>query len=394
MDPTPASEHGVQQWRRIAIGGGAAMFIGIAMGRFSYTTMVPPLIQSGQLSELEAGYVGGLNLTAFFFGAFFAERLRNEFPIRTVLSTAVWLGLLALAASTLPWGFIWLAIWRTLLGAIAGLIMVQSIAFSTAAAPADKRPIAAAYVYSGVGIGVLISGLSAPWMLEQGIVWAWSGFAFAGFFAVLIAQWGWAVADILPKSDNIKPRRLPKTWPWHGLVAANFLFSFGIVPHTIYWVDFLVRDVGLSMEMAGWHWSIVGLSAFLGPLITAAIAGRIGISPTLLIVFTLLGFGVIGPAFLALAPVLWLSSVFYGGQPGLASILAARAREMGSAAEMPRMMRVTILANACGAAVGGLAFPYLFEVSGHSILFLLGGGAMFLGALVSLPRTYCIKRSR
>jgi predicted MFS family arabinose efflux permease len=55
---------------------------------------------------------------------------------------------------------------------------------------------------------------------------------------------------------------------------------------------------------------------------------------------------------------------------------------------------VTILANACGAAVGGLAFPYLFEVSGYGILFLLGGGAMFLGALVSLPRTYCIKRSR
>ena len=112
MISTPASEYGVQQWRRIAIGGGAAMFIGIAMGRFSYTTMVPPLIQSGQLSELEAGYVGGLNLAAFFFGAFFAERLRNAFPIRAVLSTSVWIGLLALAASALPWGFIWLAIWR------------------------------------------------------------------------------------------------------------------------------------------------------------------------------------------------------------------------------------------------------------------------------------------
>ena len=48
-------------------------------------------------------------------------------------------------------------------------------------------------------------------------------------------------------------------------------FSFGIVPHTIYWVDFLVRDVGLSMNMAGWHWSVVGLSAFLGPLVTAAL---------------------------------------------------------------------------------------------------------------------------
>ena len=114
------------------------MFVGIAMGRFSYTTMLPPLIQSGQLSELEAGYVGGLNLAAFFLGAFYAERLRNTFSIRRVLTAAVWLGLLALAASALPWGFYWLAAWRALLGAIAGLIMVQSIAFSTAfASPAS-----------------------------------------------------------------------------------------------------------------------------------------------------------------------------------------------------------------------------------------------------------------
>ena len=215
MSSAPANEDGVTQWRRIAIGGGAAMFVGIAMGRFSYTTMLPPLIQSGQLSELEAGYVGGLNLAAFFVGAFYAERLRNTFSIRRVLTAAVWLGLLALAASALPFGFYWLAAWRALLGAIAGLIMVQSIAFSTAAAPADKRPVAAGYVYAGVGLGVFLSGLFAPWMLKHGIVWAWSGFALAGLFAVLVAQWGWAVADILPKSDNKTPQS------YHALALAR-----------------------------------------------------------------------------------------------------------------------------------------------------------------------------
>ena len=74
-------------------------------------------------------------------------------------------------------------------------------------------------------------------------------------------------------------------------------------------VDFLVRDVGLGMNMAGWHWSVVGLSAFLGPLVTAALASRIGISATLLIVFVLLGLGIGGPAVLAVGAVLWLSSM-------------------------------------------------------------------------------------
>ena len=381
------SEDGVEHWRRIAIGGGAAMFVGIAMGRFSYTTMLPPLIESGQLSELEGGYVGGLNLAAFFVGAYFAERLRNSISIGTLLSGAVWSAVIALAACILPGGFFWLAFWRAVLGAIAGLIMVQSLAFATAAAPPEKRSIAAGYVYAGVGLGIFLSGIFAPQLLSHGMAWAWAGFAAVGFCAAIVAHWGWKVADILPTGRSNAEAPLPQHWPWRGLVAANFLFSFGIVPHTIYWVDFLVRDVGLGMEAAGWHWSIVGLSAFLGPLATAALATRIGISATLLIVFILLGLGVGGPAFLTIGIVLWLSSILYGGQPGLASIMAARAREMGSAASMPRMMRATILANACGAAIGGLAMPYISEISGgYETVFMIGGGAMIIAAFITLPR--------
>ena len=382
-----ATEDGVSHWRQIAIGGGAAMFTGIALGRFTYTTMVPPLIQSGQLTELEAGYVGGANLVCFFFGAYFAEKLRHALSIRLLLSCAVWLALLALAASAVPWGFYWLALWRGILGAIAGVIMVQSLAFATAAAPPDKRPVAAGYVYAGVGLGIFLTGTAAPTLLEYGIAWAWSGFAFAGLFSAAVAHWGWSVADILPSAADAKPAALPAHWEWRGLVAANFLFSFGIVPHTIYWVDFLVRDVGLSMDAAGLQWSVVGLSAFLGPIVSAALAARIGIPATLLIIFVLLGLGVAGPAFLVTLPVLWFSSMLYGGQPGLASIMAARAREMGAATDMPHIIRATILANACGAAIGGLSFPLLLDLSGsYDPLFAIGGGAMLIGALATLSR--------
>ena len=123
----------------------------------------------------------------------------------------------------------------------------------------------------------------------------------------------------------------------------------------------------------------------------ARLAARLGVSLTLITVFTLLGLGVAGPAFLTVAPVLWFSSIFYGAQPGLAAVMAARAREMGAAADMPRMMRVTIVANACGAAAGGLALPFIFELSGdYGVLFILGGGAMLLGGLCTLARRHTV----
>jgi hypothetical protein len=50
-------------------------------------------------------------------------------------------------------------------------------------------------------------------------------------------------------------------------------------------------------------------------------------------------------------------------------------------------MRATILANACGAAIGGLSFPLLLDISAsYDPLFAIGGGAMLLGALATLTR--------
>ena len=135
-----APEDGVSYCRRIAIGGGAAMFVGIAMGRFSYTTMLPPLIESGQLSELEAGYVGGFNLAAFFLGAYFSERLRNALSIRLLLSGAVWLGVLALVASAVPAGFYWLAFWRAVLGAVESTMAGGPLPSSTVGLDTDAEP--------------------------------------------------------------------------------------------------------------------------------------------------------------------------------------------------------------------------------------------------------------
>lgn len=76
---TPAS------WRRVALGGAGGMLVAMGLGRFSYTAMLPAVVESGQLSPHQAGIVGGVNLAGFFLGALFAERLRRALPVRRSL---------------------------------------------------------------------------------------------------------------------------------------------------------------------------------------------------------------------------------------------------------------------------------------------------------------------
>jgi VIT1/CCC1 family predicted Fe2+/Mn2+ transporter len=49
-------------WVRLAIGGAATLLVGMGIGRFSYTPLMPALIETGALGADAAGYVGAFNL--------------------------------------------------------------------------------------------------------------------------------------------------------------------------------------------------------------------------------------------------------------------------------------------------------------------------------------------
>lgn len=378
-------------WRRLALGSGAAMFVGLGLGRFSYSVMVPALVEAGALSKIDAGYVGWINLLGFMIGAFCSEMarrgaVRQAVSLRALLGSAVWVSVLALAASALPWGFGWLGLCRGLLGLTAGLIMVLCLSLITEGTPEARRPRATAVVFAGVGLGFLLSGLLVPWLLQLGLAWAWLGIALAGGAGAVVARWGFGTAAHAAQGDVV-PTVALDDWPRHALLAAHFLFSFGIVPHTIYWVDFIAIGLGQGIGSGGLHWSVVGVFAVLGPWLTAWLAGRIGTARALVLAFLGLGIGIGAPALATVWPVLWLSTVIFGAQPGLSSVIAARARDLCTRAATPRMMRDMILANSLGAAVGGLVITRALEATGsYPVLFLLGGGAMTLGALLALPR--------
>ncbi len=384
----PDGEHDAAcNWRRIALGSGAGMFVGMGLGRFSYTAMVPALVEAGSLSAVEAGRVGMLNIFGFMIGAVLSAPLLRVARVHRVLGVAIALSWLALAASGVPGGFAWLGFWRGLVGVTTGVIMVLGLALITATAPERQRPVAASFVFAGVGIGVLGAGTLVPLLLAHGLAAAWSGLALAGAAGVALAAWGWHAAPELSAPHASAPAAPIRWGALAGLLLAHALFSLGIVAHTLYWVDFIARGLGQGMVVGGMHWSLVGVFSVLGPWIAAWLALRVGAAWGLVIGFVSLGAGIGAPALWPAAPILIASSALFGAQPGMSSLMAVRARELGTAPAMPRIMRAMILANACGAVTGGVAVPMLYAATGgHAALFLLGGGAMLLGAVAAWPR--------
>jgi predicted MFS family arabinose efflux permease len=375
-------------WWRIAVGSGAAMFLCMALGRFSYSAMIPALVEAGRLDAVAAGYVGGANMVGFLTGAALSTALARHLRLHRLLFTCLLIAVAGLWASALPWGPLWLGGWRAAIGFATGLVMVLGLAAAAQTAPMEKRTLAMTTIFVGVGTGILFGATAVPALLSVGLEAAWTGIAAAGILAALVARWGWSsLARITATpAPGLQPAALPRGFTWMALVAASFLFSFGIVPHTIYWFDYLARDLGHGYWFASLHWTGVGLFGIIGPLLAAGLAGLAGTAAAIGVVYLVMTVGIALPWATTAPLALAVSTMIFGAQPAVSALLGARARDLGNPTDMQRMMRAIILSNAIGSAAGGMTVPLLLDRTGsYETLFLAGGIAFALATVLLAP---------
>ncbi|MGH6621409.1 MAG: YbfB/YjiJ family MFS transporter, partial [Alphaproteobacteria bacterium] len=177
-------------------------------------------------------------------------------------------------------------------------------------------------------------------------------------------------------------RRLP-VWM---LLLAHAMFSIGLVPHTIYWVDYLARALDLGMEAGGFYWILVGAGALTGPMACGWLADRVGFALALVAIFALLAVGVVIPVILAVPATLVLSSLIFGAQPGLSAVISGRTGQVVGKRDVAEVWRWMVLSVAITKAVAGYIMVWLFDLTGsYTFLFVTGGVALALGAVFSLP---------
>jgi MFS family permease len=379
----------MKPWLKYAIGAQTGLLVGMGLGRFSYTPMIPVLIETGHLSEAEAGYIGALNLGGYVIGALITPWLSHRFHEAWVIRVCLLVASTCLIASIFPFGFFWLATWRLSIGIIVSIIMILSISYVTRFAPTNRIAIATSIGTMGVGIGIFFSAVILPTLLIYGIAWGWVGSAVIGALATCIGFWAWNKAPILNAADIKSIRQQPRlSLDGKKLIAVQALFSIGLIPHSIYWVDYIVRGLGLSIQQGSFQWMLVGIGGLLGTVFWGRLADRIGLNISLVLVFGALASSIIAPFFSQSAGMLVFSSLVFGSQPGSTAIVAARAQQVIGELSMVNLWRYMVLSIGAAQIVGGFFLVELFnKTNSYSIVFLVGGCSMALAALICTTLT-------
>ncbi len=383
--PSGATAH----WFRAALPGLVATFIGVGLGRFAYTPILPFLIAAEWVGPSEAAYAGAANLAGYLLGAALAHRLGRVFGGITVIRAMLALTVIDFSACAFPLGFWWLSLWRLLAGVTGATLMILGPSRVLMAVAPATRGRSAGVILTGVGLGSLIgSAVVAPLARWGGVGAVWAGLASLTLLGTLATWRSWGRLPVPPPAPaSTEPVRAagPISAATLLLLVGYACDGAGFVPHTLFWVDYVARGLGLGSELGAGSWLMFGVGAACGPLLLGAAADRIGLGRMIVVTFLVKSAAVFLPTVTAWFPALLLSPFLVGAlSPGLSSLMSARLAELYAREGHSRVWGVATFLFAIAQAGGGYAASWSFtHLGGHLPLFLAGGAIEFLGAVLT-----------
>lgn len=366
-----------------------AMLVGIGLSRFAYSPLIPAVVEEGWFSPTQAAYLGAANLAGYLIGALFGRRFSSRLTPTNALRLMMMAASLAFVASAVPLSFAWFFFWRLLSGITGGGLMVLAAPTVLPHVPAERRGLASGAIFSGVGVGIILSGTLVPALLAEGLALTWLVLAALSFAATGVAWFCWPADNIgikpTLKATSGRVLRHP------GLLAVYASYGFialGLVPHMVFFVDFVARGLNEGIAAGGAYWVLFGLGALIGPIISGRLADRFGFGHSLRGILVL-HVGSVGlAAFDHSAISLSISALLVGSiVTGAVPLVLGQTQERVHSPELQKSAwGIATAAFALAQAVGGYAYSFLFAAtdSNYKLLFTLGAAALVLALLSNL----------
>ena len=241
--------------------------VGLGIGRFAYALVLPDMRDTLGWSYSAAGFMNTINAAGYLAGALLVARMIRRFGLAATVRWGTLACVLSLALCALSANFYVLSFARLLagVGAAAGFVGGAALAATIAQSRPERANFLLSLFYAGPGIGILSSGLVAPFVLQGFgpgswwiVWWAMTALAILLTTPVLLAplHGGAAAAETVTTRFAVMPVLI--------YLAGYFLFGAGYIAYMTFMIAY-VRDGGGGAAAQAAFWSLIGLSAFVTP---------------------------------------------------------------------------------------------------------------------------------
>jgi predicted MFS family arabinose efflux permease len=361
--------------------------IGLGIGRFAYALVLPDMRDSLGWSYSAAGFMNTINAAGYLAGALIASRLIKRFGLSATVRWGTVTCVASLVLCALSGNFIVLSFARLLVGLGAAAVFIGGAALAATIAQSrhERANFLLSLFYAGPGLGILSSGLIAPFVLQAfgpgswWIVW-WALTLLTTVMAIplLLAPMDARadIADAAPTPFAIGPVLI--------YLIGYFLFGAGYIAYMTFMIAY-VRDAGGGAAAQSAFWCLIGLSAFVTPWVWRGVLAlnRGGVSTAIILGVNALGAALplFGHSTLLLATSALVFGVAFFAVVGSTT---AFIRFNYPPAEWPKGIAAMTIAFGIGQTLGPIAVGAVTDAMGSLSYALNVSAAMLaMGAIAS-----------
>jgi predicted MFS family arabinose efflux permease len=250
--------------------------IGLGICRFAYSLVLPDMRDSLGWSYSTAGFMNTINAAGYLAGALIAATVIRRFGAFNTIQIGAAGCVLSLVMSTLTADFTFFSVARLISGVGAAFAFVGggTLASNIAQAQPKRQAFYLSLFYVGPAIGLLISGLVAPFVLE------WHGPGSWWLVWGILAAISTLMALALPLARVEEPATQAgatsapiEIKPILTYLVGYFLFGAGYIAYMTFMIAF-VRNAGGGALAQSAFWTCIGVGALAQPWVWGAVMAR------------------------------------------------------------------------------------------------------------------------
>jgi predicted MFS family arabinose efflux permease len=291
-----------------------AATVGLGIGRFAYALVLPDMRDTLHWSYSAAGFMNTINAAGYLTGALMASRLIRRFGWSVAVRGGTLACLVSLAICAMSGNFVVLSLARLVagFGAAAGFVGGGALAATIAHSRPERANFLLSLYYAGPGLGIVASGLVAPFTLQVFGPGSW----WIVWWAMTLLGAAMTIPLLLTRFDVHAGITQAGTsgfavGPVLIYLAGYFLFGAGYIAYMTFMIAY-VRDAGGGPAAQAGFWSLIGLSAFATPWVWRRVLAldRGGLATTIILGVNATGASL--PIFGHSAALLAISALVFG----------------------------------------------------------------------------------
>jgi predicted MFS family arabinose efflux permease len=288
--------------------------VAMAFARFGYSLLLPAMRSELDLNYSQAGSLSTANAVGYLIGGLVCARFAPRIGNRRLFSVGMVVTVLALLGSGLAEGYLGQLALRAVAGASSAMIFIcGAVLASNLFADRPERAASAIAVYfGGAGVGIVLSGIGIPWLLEAIGDAAWR----AAWLAIGGVSVLFGIASVRAAHRIEEPANTASTQSWsigefRGALASYFLFGAGYIAYMTFVVAWMVSR-GASALVVALMWGTLGVSTMIAPLVWRVPRSRWPAAKRLAAVNAAVSLGAVIPLFGTSPSAMIVSAFFFG----------------------------------------------------------------------------------